>query len=363
MTTALQIDEDIRTARTLSGRFYSDPEVHRRLEKVFERCWLLAGDESDVRTPGMASPVMLLPGFLDEPLLLTRDLEDTIHCLSNVCTHRGMLIAEAPCRGKTLRCRYHGRRFALDGRCLAMPEFEQVVGFPSPVDDLPRLPLERWANLLFTCLEPGVPFADLITPLADRLAGVPLGSLRPAPELSRDYLVKANWALYCDNYLESFHVPFVHPSLAKALDYQRTEIELLPWGSLQLGVATGAEDCFELPRSSPYHGRDVAGFYFHLFPNLMLNFYPWGLSINVVEPLAVDRTRVRFRTYVSDPERLGRGAGADLDRVEREDEEVVEATQFGTRSRLYRFGRYSPTKEQAVHHFHRMLAAGLAAAA
>jgi choline monooxygenase len=50
------------------------------------------------------------------------------------------------------------------------------------------------------------------------------------------------------------------------------------------------------------------------------------------------------------------GAGADLHRVELEDEAVVQATQVGVRARLYDRGRYSPQHEQAVHHFHRWLA-------
>jgi len=50
------------------------------------------------------------------------------------------------------------------------------------------------------------------------------------------------------------------------------------------------------------------------------------------------------------------GAGAGLDRVEREDEAVVESVQRGVRSRLYDRGRYSPTREAGVHHFHRLLA-------
>jgi choline monooxygenase len=91
----------------------------------------------------------------------------------------------------------------------------------------------------------------------------------------------------------------------------------------------------------------------------MLNFYPWGLSVNIVKPLAVDRTRVTFLAYVWDPSRLDRGAGADLDRVEREDEMVVESVQRGVRSRLYERGRYSPAREKAVHHFHRLLADAL----
>jgi choline monooxygenase len=39
-----------------------------------------------------------------------------------------------------------------------------------------------------------------------------------------------------------------------------------------------------------------------------------------------------------------------------EDEAVVEATHRGLRSRLYDRGRYSPTQEAGVHHFHRILA-------
>jgi choline monooxygenase len=88
----------------------------------------------------------------------------------------------------------------------------------------------------------------------------------------------------------------------------------------------------------------------------MINVYPWGVSLNVIRPLAVDRTRVSFRTFVRDPARLDRGAGAGLHAVELEDEAVVESVQRGVRSRLYRAGRYSPSRETGVHHFHRLLA-------
>jgi choline monooxygenase len=79
------------------------------------------------------------------------------------------------------------------------------------------------------------------------------------------------------------------------------------------------------------------------------------MSVNVVRPLSLDRTRVSFLAYVWDSTRLDRGAGAGLDRVEREDEAVVESVQRGVRSRLYHRGRYSPKREQGVHHFHRLL--------
>jgi choline monooxygenase len=99
----------------------------------------------------------------------------------------------------------------------------------------------------------------------------------------------------------------------------------------------------------------VAAYYWWIFPNLMLNFYPWGLSVNLVQPEAINRTRVAFRSYVWDESKLDKGAGAALHQVEMEDEAIVEAVQRGTGSRLYRKGRYSPTRELGTHHFHRLL--------
>jgi choline monooxygenase len=89
----------------------------------------------------------------------------------------------------------------------------------------------------------------------------------------------------------------------------------------------------------------------------MFNFYPWGLSINLIEPLGPSLTKVKFRSFVHDPSRLGQGAGGDLDKVEREDEEVVERVQRGVRSRFYQHGRFSPEQEQGVHHFQQLIAA------
>jgi choline monooxygenase len=100
----------------------------------------------------------------------------------------------------------------------------------------------------------------------------------------------------------------------------------------------------------------MAAFYFWLFPNLMLNFYPFGLSVNLVQPLGPERTRVSFLRYAVPGAPAPSGAGGDLHRVEMEDEEVVEAVQRGVQSRLYRRGRYSPRREVGTHHFHRLLA-------
>ena len=169
-------------------------------------------------------------------------------------------------------------------------------------------------------------------------------------------MIDAHWALYVENYLEVFHIPCVHHALNEIVEYASYTSELFRYANLQLALVKPGEPAVAPPAGSPEQGVAVAAYYFYVFPNLMLNFYPWGLSLNVVEPQGIDRTRVRFRSYVHDASLLARGAGSALDGVEEEDEAIVRNVARGVRSRFYRGGRYSTTRERGVHHFHRLLA-------
>jgi len=351
------VDSDITQAKTLSTDFYLKDEFFQQSkEKIFSNCWQFVGDTDQVKDKGWVTPVNPLEDFMDEPLVISKDLSEKLHCLSNVCTHRGNLIVEHPCKLNDIRCKYHGRRFNLDGKFLSMPEFKEVKNFPSPDDDLHELPLHAWGKWLFTSLNSKSNVDDFLKPMAERISWMPLQDFIFHPELSKDYLIDAHWALYCENYLEGFHIPFVHAGLNSVIDYGNYSIELFPYSNLQLGIAKEGELVFDLPPSSPDYGKRVAGYYFWVFPNMMFNFYPWGLSINIIRPLGVSKTKVSFLSYVVDESKLRQGAGGDLHKVELEDEDIVQNVQKGIRSRFYKHGRYSVTREQGTHHFHRLIA-------
>ncbi len=353
----LHIDPDIAAASTLTTEYYTSPmHYEASKEKIFAPSWQFIGDVSLVPETTGAYPFVLLEQYLDEPLVLVKDNDNALYCLSNVCTHRGNLVVKAPCRQPQLRCGYHGRTFSPDGRFLAMPEFKEVKNFPTSADDLHRLPLFRWGNLLFTSLSPGYKVEDALEEMMQRVAWFPMDKLEYRKDLSKDYHVKANWALYCENYLEGFHIPFVHAGLNQVLDFGEYTTELFRYSNLQLGIGKKGDVCFDLPASSPDHGKEVAAYYFWVFPNMMFNFYPWGLSLNIVQPTGLSGCKVSFLTYVSDPAKLEMGAGSGLDTVELEDEEIVEQVQKGIRSRFYSKGRYSVTREQGTHHFHSLIA-------
>lgn len=355
-----QVDPVVTRASTISSEFYTCPHVFESSkDAVFGRSWQWVGDAGMVKVPGQVAPFTLLEGFVDEPLLLTRDKEDVMRCMTNVCTHRGNIVVEGAGNTNSLRCRYHGRRFGLDGKCNFMPEFEDVEGFPCESDDLHKIQHGVWKNHVFVSLDPRNSLESTLAQMDERVGWMPIESFKHAPERGRDYMVHGNWALYVDNYLEGFHIPYIHAALNETLDYGSYQTILLDHGNLQLGAAAGAEEVFDLPKGHVDHGQRIAAYYFWIYPNLMFNFYPWGLSINVVKPLAPDRSKVTFIPYVWDESKIGSGAGGALDRVEREDEAVVEMVQRGLKSRFYKQGRYSPKRESGVHQFHTFLAESL----
>jgi len=332
-----EIDSDIRRAKTLSSAFYTEERYFdMSKEKIFARTWQLVGRVDEFEN---LFPSTLLPGILDEPVLLTKDADEELKCLTNVCTHRGKILVEEAGKANLIRCGYHGRRFDLTGKFLSMPEFADVIDFPTADDDLTKIPFAVRGGFVFASVDPLASFEDFVDDAAAKLDDVAPAGLKLLSK--RDYEVAAHWALYCENYLEGFHIPFVHHSLNEVVDYGTYKTETFRFSSMQTGYDGDGE---------------IAGRYLFIFPNLMFNFYPWGISVNIVRPVTPSKTIVEFVTYVSDEAKLGGGAGADLDRVELEDEAVVESVQRGIRSRFYSHGRYSPTREQGTHHFHRLIA-------
>jgi len=354
------VHSDIREASTLPASFYKESAVFEQLkEQVLAPSWQWVGDTSLVPKDGYAYPFMLLEDSLDEPLVLVRDKKSAVHCLSNICTHRGMFLINRPGPQRLLSCKYHGRCFDLDGQFRSMPGFEEVSNFPSDSDHLPSLPLHYLGNFMFTSLGSDLSFEAVFGPMMERMSWFPFGQLTYNEEGSHTYHIKTHWALYCDNYLEGFHVPFVHPALNKALEHKEYDTEIYDYCNLQLGVAGEGSPSFDLPASSPDYGKDIMAYYWWVYPNMMFNIYTWGISVNVVEPIDQHHTRVTFKTYLLNDGRSKGFSKEALHQTELEDEEVVERVHIGLQSRLYKQGRFSPKHEKGVHHFHRLLAAAL----
>ena len=343
------IHPDITKAETLPSRYYTDENEYTALLQKFSSSWNFIGLESMLDDNNIM-PVMIG----DIPMILTKSGSE-YYCVSNVCTHRGMILCAKSKSSSSINCPYHGRTFTLSGKIKHMPEFTEVENFPSTADDLPRARVINWHGLLFASFSANDTFEQYITAVEKRMSFFDFSKLGRREEFDRLHNVSANWMLYVDNYLEGFHIPYVHKTLNSVIDYSTYQTELFDKTILQIGEGQGDEICFEIPVGHQDYGRNIAAYYWWLFPNLMLNFYPWGISINVVLPQNVSKTKIAYFGLVSDSSKLGIGAGGELDTVEQEDQWIVESCNRGVKSSLYNRGRYSPTMEKGIHHFHTLL--------
>ena len=200
----------------------------------------------------------------------------------------------------------------------------------------------RASFFVFACLaEDTPPLASVLGRIPDETRDLRLDAMRFVAR--KDYVVQANWKTYVDNFLEGYHLPTVHPGLFKVLDYANYRVETERLYSKQLSPLRGSTGTAE-------QGEAL---YYWVFPNWMLNIYPDNMSLNIVLPLGADRCVTIFEWYRHDP-----NAKDDIEKtiafsdgIQDEDIMICEAVQRGLASGAYERGRFSPIRENGVHHF------------
>jgi choline monooxygenase len=323
-------------------------------EKIFGRTWQLVGRAEQVAETGQ----FFTAEIARESIVVLRD-GDALRGFHNICLHRAGPVAQGCGRRQTLQCRYHGWTYRLDGGLLRAPEMEAAEGFRAEDFRLMPVQVARWGPLVFANLDLKAP------PLAHFLEDIPQRAERFRAETMRYVMRKAwdvacNWKVYVDNYLEGYHLPVVHPGLHKELDYDQYRVEPHRYYSLQHAPLRPLSHAPADRRYVPSEGEDQAQYYW-LFPNVMLNVYQGQMQTNVVLPRGPDRCEVVFEWFANDPPA---DAAADpswtrlvafSDEIQDEDIEICEQVQRNLRSRSYDRGRYSPARENGVHHFHALL--------
>ncbi|HEV2706959.1 MAG TPA: aromatic ring-hydroxylating dioxygenase subunit alpha [Pyrinomonadaceae bacterium] len=354
---AYNFDARLAHAATPPASWYTDARVlDIEQRKVFGRTWQLVGRTEQVREAGQ----FFTATVADEPVIVARGLDGRLRAFSNVCRHRAGPVAEGAGRRRSFRCGYHGWTYALDGRLLVTPEFEGVECWNRDAHALPEFRVDVWGALVFVNLDAeAAPLAATLEDLPERVGHRnDWDEMRPAAR--KEWHVACNWKTYVDNYLEGYHIPVVHPGLARELDYRRYRTETRRLYSIQHAPVRRER----ATRIAAGEGEDAAQ-YFWVFPNLMLNVYPDNYSTNLIVPLAPERTLTVFEWYFKDAERADvreavRRTVEFSDEIQVEDIQICEAVQRGLRSRTYTSGRYSVARENGVHHFHGLLAHYLA---
>ena len=216
------VNKPISKAHGLPNECYTNKEytlIERK--KLFEDKWTVIGTASSVPNIGDARPFDLL-GL---PLLIIRNKENKIKVFHNVCSHRGLkLVIKAGNIKNVIRCPYHSWSYNYDGDLVATPHIggmnkHQSSKFKKSNSNLKEIRSCVWLDLIIVNISNNeIPFDKYIKPLSKRWAQFWSEKDRKLIKHAGDFgyfklNAKCNWKFAIENYCESYHLPWVHPSL------------------------------------------------------------------------------------------------------------------------------------------------------
>jgi choline monooxygenase len=349
------VDGDIRVAEGLPAEAFCDRTwLDRELATIFATSWLLVGERGDDPRPldeqvaarGARVPITVL----GKPLFLQRAWDDdALRGFPNTCTHAWHPLVLGASRGPTLVCGQHGRRFDCEGKFVSQQGFKDS----RPCDSLTALPAHAWRKMMFVRLSPG---GFDFSAIDD---SVKFGELARTSAEIRD--VGGNWKQHAWNFLDHFHIGFVHRApggLADAIDLGSYKTEIHGDSVLQWVYAQDPADGFDpalLHERFAHPTKRVFALWWFVFPNLAFNFYPWGLSVNAYVPIPGEPERTRFVWYhyvldaAKHAERDTRWLSAQVDA---EDVDALAQVHRGLKSGFAPRPRFAPGHEEAGHWFH-----------
>ena len=346
-------------------------------ERVYGTSWVALGYAEEVAEAGR----FIVREVAGQSILVTRDKTGALRAFYNTCRHRGARLYQEGGKATRFRCPYHSWGYDLAGNCIGTPLFEgsdipedfrgvfdmsAVKAFERADYGLFKVKVAQWGFLLFVNLDPeALPLETYLGDLKGRLENYQLERWRVVR--SKDYEIRANWKLISENFMEYYHLPWVHPELAKVSrmeDHYRYQGTGMYTGMTTTPISdnSGSGGWKGLPNAPDLTEREeTSGRFISLFPNICLSVLPNHAFVMMFEPQAAGFTLERC-AILCHPDSVGGGAEIELeqlltfwDLVNREDIEIVEAVQEGLRSKPYMGGRMCFKFEESVHRFQNMV--------
>lgn len=343
--------QPLEDASTLAAYCYTSPEWYaEEMKEIFFKEWICVGRCEKVANKGDYF-TMEIGG---EPIVVTRDHTGKINAFSNVCRHRGALVAQGSGNARTLSCPYHAWTYKMSGELIVTPgRPDPMIGcrnFDRKDHGLVPIRIDTWGGFLFINFSETTP--DLHTWLGD------------LPEFLKNYRLQdmvldhqliydmdVNWKVFLENSMESYHISFVHQKYFPAnsppqnWQFQKThgpyEAMYSTSSILDFGKLPSVEGLSEKERSGLYH--------IWIPPNFQLIVSSTYMSSRQYIPVASEKFRIIYNWCFQPETRAVEGFRAGADKyyefstaVLEEDVVYVPQVQKGLNARLARPGRYSP---------------------
>jgi len=350
-------------------------------EKIFATSWVAVGCLQQVKNPGD----ILVTVVAGRSILVMRDKTGKLGAFYNVCRHRGSKLLEKSCNIKRLHCPYHAWVYGLDGQCLGTSMFrnEKIVdtvpsnGGETDLSDtalfdkknygLLPLSLKTWGFLVFVNL------STQPTSLEEWLGDLPQKFQSHVLENweifgEKNYDVASNYKLIEENFMEYYHLPFVHPELttvSRMEDHHRSQGTGMYTGMLTTPVSRDAESVWRnLPAAKGLDKEHLeAAYHICIFPNVTITILPNHAFCMITDPICANQTRERT-FLLTTPGTLDNESHTSMflelvkfwDMVNTQDLGIVERVQLGLSNTAFTGGRMCPKFEEPLHRYQNWVA-------
>ena len=372
----------VSRASTLIPDAYTEQAFYElEQERVFSTSWVPVTVADAVAEPGDT----IVTRVAGRSIIVTRNRSGELRGFHNVCRHRGAeLLDGGRCRiDRHIRCPYHSWAYDLDGKLLGTPLFTDEAHIPDDqqgIFDMSDVELFRredhglhpvavaaWGCLVFASVDPDPgPLAAQLGDLPERLAGYRLDEWQTAR--SATYEIAANYKVVGENFMEYYHLPWVHPGLVKVSPmkaHHRWQGTGMYTGMCTRPIAANTDSggWQGLPPVDGLSEEDATSARFvWLFPNAALNVLPNHLFVMLARPDGPGRTveDVHLLTHPESGDGEAHERAVDelqafWDEVNREDIGIVERVQRGLSNPAYEGGRMCYRFEEPLHRFQNMI--------
>ncbi|PAL24241.1 Rieske 2Fe-2S domain-containing protein [Sphingopyxis sp. GW247-27LB] len=212
--------------RVARRAFVEDEILLMERDRLFSRCWLYIGHESELPKPND----FLTRNVGGRELIFNRDRKGVFQAFLNTCPHRGALVArERKGNAIAFRCFYHGWAFNNNGQ-FAVRDADGAYPDDFNSDgcaNLPKVPkLAGYRGFYFVNFDAGaVSLEDYLADsrqILDLIADQGPDGMEIIGQEQR-YSIRANWKLLLENSFDGYHAGDTHSTY---FEYLSDQIEM-----------------------------------------------------------------------------------------------------------------------------------------
>lgn len=356
---------DLRSAVTMRPgiarqAYLEESWLRREQDSVFLKNWSFVGAMCDFRNIG--DYVTFAIG--DRPMVVLRDSDGALRAFHNICRHRGTKLLQG--RGNTAQgiiCGYHCWRYGLNGELKSVPRPRQFPGLDYAHLGLIPGAVEVVRGMVFAHAEARDrhDFEAWLGPFERYLGPYDLTDLDEVMSTCRP--MKANWKLFIENHIESYHLWYAHRNSILGLNHEAQVNNYYNghWSFYEPTIVEGKMAEFERRIPSRIIAPDVSWFGSGdhlLYPNLGIVTGAKFVGTLKAVPVSAVESAIEMRLFglperdEGEPYGYWNEESSDGTDLNGEDIELCERVQEGLGSDRFSIGALAADYEQSIAHFH-----------